>query len=415
MAFRPHMRANGKAVLTFSILLASLEAYSGWTRIGLEGIKVTSITAGKAWGDSILAAGTDSGVYYRLGNGAFKPLTNQGSTVMPAGPTHVRALYLTPDGSRLFAGSDSGLYVFRFTSGLPPLWTKIAGTGLRTNAIAGLGDTMFTASGMGLYKSFDGGQQWSPCTLSFTKQLLPVYTSLAFWGGINVGSDERIGGLGPWMGVAHSPDYGQTWNDISNLAGQAQPLKAVYCLSTYSEIWYAPRRLIAGTAGGVQWIDNLDTGTWSPLDSQLTKASARHLYVTTYSKSNIAMLFASTDSGIFILRRGSPSGQWQCTLQKRAYAVTSFGINDPAEWFAAVEDGVYRYDMTTSTAPRGEKAAPEPLKTRIIVNNRTEMINHIVVPIILYSPSGKKFGKIEPGGVLRKAPLGIFIIRIGSQ
>jgi hypothetical protein len=419
MAFRPHMRANGKAVLTFSILLASCAAYSGWTRIGLEGIKVTSITAGKVWNDSMLAAGTDSGVYSRLGNGPFQPLTNQGSAVMPAGLTHVRALYMIPDGSRLFAGSDSGLYVYRFTSGLPPTWTKIAGTGVRTSAIAGLGDTMFTASGIGLYKSFDGGQQWSPCTLSFTRLKVPIYTSLAFWGGINVGSDEWIGGSPPWIGVAHSPDFGHTWNDISQLPGQSELMKAVYCLSTYSEIWYAPRRLIAGTAGGILWVDNLDTGTWSPLDSQLTKAPARHLYVTTYSKSNIAMLFASTDSGIFILRRGSPSGQWQWTLQKRAYAVTSFGINDPAEWFAAVEDGVYRYDMNTSTTPRGEKSnaisSLGPRHTGIVVNNHENLMNHLSMPIVLYSPNGEKLGSIKSGGVFRQAPLGIIIIQAGHH
>jgi hypothetical protein len=37
------------------------------------------------------------------------------------------------------------------------------------------------------------------------------------------------------------------------------------------------------------------------------------------------------------------------------------------------------------------------------------------VPVMLFSPSGKKLGNIRPGRVLNEAPLGIIIARTGRQ
>jgi hypothetical protein len=343
--------AHPFAAAFISLLLVFCAAYSGWTRIGLDGMKVTAITAGKVWTDTMLFAGTDSGVYSKPKNGAFQPLTNQGSAVMPAGLRHVRSLYLASQ-TQLFAGSDSGLFAYRFTSGIPPAWTKINGIYGSVVAIAGLGDTIAAASQLVIYRSVNGGAVWTACTLSFNQNKHPVYTSFAFWGGINAGSDEWFGSAMPWVGVAHSGDFGHSWADISNLPGQAQPLKAVYCLATYRAAWNTPLRCIAGTASGIQWVDDIDTGSWHPLESQLTMAPARHIYVTTYSKSDIAMLFASTDSGIFISAPKTLSGQWQRTLEKRAYGVTSYVTLEPTEWFAAAEDGVYRYDGSTRVNAR---------------------------------------------------------------
>jgi hypothetical protein len=396
-------------------LLAFCAAYSGWTRIGLDGMRVSAITAGKVWTDTMLFAGIDSGVYCKRKSGEFQPLTDQGSTVMPVGLRHVRSLYMASAHAQLFAGGDGGLYAYRFTSGLPPTWTKINGILGSVAAIAGLGDTLTAASQLNIYRSFDGGAVWTACTLAINQNKHPVFTSLAFFLGINAGSDEWFGSAMPWVGVANSQNFGHSWTDISNLPGQAQPLKAVYCLATYRAAWNTSLRLVAGTASGIQWVDDIDTGTWSPLESQLTMAPARHLYVTTYSKSTIAMLFASTDSGVFILDRST--GQWQWSLEKRAYGVTSFVTSDPSEWFAAVEDGVYRYDESTATRTDPERSLSLhgfEGKTRIVVNNVVDMKNPTDAPVMLYAPNGKQWGSIPAHGILKHAPSGIVITRTGQ-
>jgi hypothetical protein len=404
------------AAVSIALLLAFCAAYSDWTRIGLDGMKVTSITAGKVWTDTMLFAGTDSGVYSKPKNGASKQWTSLGSgECMPAGLKHVRSLYLASQ-TQLFAGSDSGLFSQRFTSGLPPAWTKINGIFGSVVAIAGMGDTLAAVSQLKIYRSVDGGTVWTACTLAFNQNKHPVYTSLAFFQGINAGSDEWFGSAMPWVGVAHSQDFGHTWADISNLPGQAQPLKAVYCLATYRAAWNTPLRLVASTVSGIQWVDDIDTGTWHPLESQLTIAPARHLYVTTYTKSTIAMLFASTDSGVFI--NDPTSGPRQRCLQKRAYGVTSFVNSDPSEWFAAVEDGVYRYDESTATRTDPEMSLSLhgfEGKTRIVVNNVVDMKNPTDVPVMLYAPNGKHLGSIPAHGVLKHAPIGIVIIRAGRK
>jgi len=403
-------------VVTLSVfLLTVFAANAGWTRIGLEGTRVTAITSGKVWSDTLLFAGTDSGVYSKAKNGSFNPMTSPGSTAMPAGLKHAHSLCMASAQAQLFAGTDSGLYSYHFTSGIPPAWFKISGIYGSVVAIAGLGDTIVAATQLVLYRSVDGGTVWASCTLSFNQNKHPVYTSIAFFWGINAGSDEWLGSAMPWVGVANSMDFGHTWNDISKLPGQALPLKPVYCLATYRAAWNTPLRLIAGTSSGIQWVDDLDTGTWRPLESPLTIAPARDIYVTTYSKSNIAMLFASTDSGIFTSAPKTQSSQWQQTLKKHAYGVTSFVTSDPSEWFAAVEDGVYRYDESTpirtiSGMVLSSRGAAE--KTKIVINNGAEMVNTANAALAFYAPNGKKSGSIPAHGVLKHAPFGIVITRI---
>jgi len=149
------------------------------------------------------------------------------------------------------------------------------------------------------------------------------------------------------------------------------------------------------------------------LDSQLTLAPARRLYVTTYSKSTIPMLFASTDSGIFISSPQIQSGTWRWTLKKRAYGVTSFTTGDPKVWFAAVEDGVYQYNEDTPVHAHPEMSITfhsSGVKTGIVVGNRMDLKNVMDAPITLYAPSGKKLGSIASGGGLKQAPSGIVII-----
>jgi hypothetical protein len=170
------------------------------------------------------------------------------------------------------------------------------------------------------------------------------FTSLALWRGINAGSQVSAP-KESWRGVLNSVDNGGTWKSISSVPGFSNA--SVISLTTYSPTYQNPIRLLAGTSGtgGLFWTDDLDTGTWHGLEPLLKNAQARNLYITYHTRSLIADIFASTDSGVFILSDLVKPGEWVLSLKGNAAGVTSFGSIDTKEWFAAMTDGVYRFTL----------------------------------------------------------------------
>ena len=325
-------------------------SFAKWEQIGLKGTVVTSIACGKPWGTPTVFAGTRSdGTFFRMDSSdPFRLLSDLGvDTVEPVLKT-VHCLFLAGGDMILFAGTESGLFRYVFTSGLPPHWTRMTDVpAIPVIAITAHGDTCFCATPGEVYRSFNLGNAWAACS---TRKFLPPlqnmawFTSLALWRGINVGSQVSAP-KESWCGVLNSIDNGESWKGISSVPGFSNP--SVISLTTYSPMYLQPIRLLAGTSGTGKlfWTDDLDTGTWHELDPQLKNVQTRNLYVTYHTRSLIADIFASTDSGVYVLSDLVKPGEWVLSLKGNACGVASFDSIDTKEWFAAMTDGVYRFTL----------------------------------------------------------------------
>ncbi|HMD68073.1 MAG TPA: hypothetical protein VKF42_04275, partial [Chitinivibrionales bacterium] len=291
----------GIPYLTITIALAFgliQSAFAKWEKIGLDNTEVTAITCGKPWLTPYIFAGTKTdGVFYGMdSSGLFRPLSSVGGDTLGPALKAVHCLENGGGGAVLFAGTDSGLFRYVFTSGLPPHWTRMTGVPSEpVFAVTAQGDTCFCATRNEVYKSFNLGNTWAACS---TRNFLPPmqkmawFTSLAIWRGINAGSQVSAS-LMSWSGILNSIDNGESWKGISSVPGFSNA--SVISMTTYRPTWLQPIRLLAGTSGtgGLFWTDDLDTGTWHELNPQLKNAQTRNLYVTYHTRSLIADIFAS--------------------------------------------------------------------------------------------------------------------------
>lgn len=336
---------------TISLLvsISAIPSHALWTQIGLAGKEVPALVMRKAFGDTMLIAGTrNDGVWYQSGSGGqFRLLDNIGSTVMSPFLAGLRALYIQNNEPRLWAGGDSGLAYYRFTSGLPPLWTKVESVpGITVTDITGKGDTLFCCTTADVYRSFNGGTTWAACS---TRKILPPlgnitsFSSLEFVWGINAGS--RFGGaLNSWQGAMNSPDHGGTWNDLSSLCPGSGLLGEVFDLAAYRPSFSAQQRLLAVTGNGIKYVEgDLDTGCWHPFVPQLNAMTPKSMHISYFSRSLEAEFWASGDSGVYLLsNRTNPVG-WARVFDKKTDCVIDNAWVDPTKWYAGTSDGVWMF------------------------------------------------------------------------
>jgi hypothetical protein len=336
-------------------LLLTTACPAAFVPIGLQGDTVSAIAAGRGFGANLVIAGTpDHGVFARYDSSTFMNIGDPAQAGVTAGLRGVRCLLYREDSLQLFAGTDSGLYDYHFTSGVPPAWRKVADIpSTAVTAIACQGDTLACATFREVYRRA-GASAWAACSVTTDlppMERLPTLTSVAFWyQTLNTGSMGNASQF-TWEGVLQTNDGGKSWMDISTLAGQGYRLAPVYTLLSYSESWSAPLRLAAGTADGIHFMVDVDTGVWRPLETQLRGAGiVRRLDLTTRTRSTLAELFACADSGAYMLSSRSGQPSWQRITPLRSYGVCAWRQVDPTEWYVATADGVYRFDLSTAVS-----------------------------------------------------------------
>lgn len=340
------------------LLVSAAWSIAGWGPAGLQGIVITAIDGGRVFGGNVVVAGTAGGDVAMLqDSGLFVSL-------QPPRFGAVRSLELQDDSLLLLVGADSGLYRYRFTSGVQPSWIKC--TGIERGPVTDIiirHDTAYGCTPWEVYQSVDNAGTWSAC---HARDSLPMlgnitsFTSLAFWDAYNsVAAGSRFGGsLNSWDGVMLSIGRNRSWDDISLLPGQTERVGEVRSLVAYSERWNDVEMLVAGAATGVFFVVEIDTGIWHPMEPQLKGVGVNHLDVTFRSRSLLSDLFASTDSGLYVLSTGSASGAWERVARDACYGVASWYTTDPRIWFVATGNGVYRYDvLTTVGLPRAQTKA----------------------------------------------------------
>jgi hypothetical protein len=342
------------AMIALIMALSFLPCLAKWRQIGLAGKDVTallSVVIPPA--DTVLIAGTKSnGVWARKGReGQFLLLDNLGAVSSTPFLKGITNFHLHSKSSLLFAGSDSGLCAYPLVSMIEPMWRKVkTGAESVVTDITGTGDTLFCCTPAEVYRCFNGGTTWEPCS---TRKILPglgnitSFTSLAFCWGVNAGS-KFMGALNSWQGVMNSTDPGGEWRDVSNLGPVSRSLGQVFDLVVYRTRYDAQQRLLAVTGDGLKYVEgDLDTGYWHVLDPQLNVMTPKSIHVSYFSRSLISEFWAAGDSGIYVLSSRINTVDWARLYDKKTNCVIDNAAVDPEIWFAGTADGVWEFGGST--------------------------------------------------------------------
>lgn len=299
-------------------------------------------------GTDLFASTVDSGVYRSTDNGASWKSVNTGL----ANPPYIN--FLMASGSKLFAGSGQGLYLYENNGSS---WNRLGDLKIiNFEALLVNGSTIF-AGGIGAFRSTDNGASWTSVGLtdryvhSFiaipgvsgeTKIFAGTDTGIVLstdngshWAVVNTTptfnflSKPSINGVnlfaGTGEGVLLSADRGTLWTPVNDgMTGIRIGTLASFNDGSGGEILYA-----GSDGGGVKF--STDNGVhWN--QSGLRKGYIYHL---AYDGINI---FAATGSGVAISNNRGES--WFSASEGLASGVNAFALlNDKV--FAATGYGVY--------------------------------------------------------------------------
>ncbi len=330
--------------LTLVIFLLCPFASAQWMQTNgpLGGIAAVNCMA--ASGAILLAGVEGGGVYASADRGANWKRTNIGLTT-----TSVHTLVV--DGAKVFAGTDSGVFV---STNNGAAWTQ---TGLMVgpvNALALRGFELFAGTGDGIFCSTDNGDNWtaavdSGLTYKEVHALATTGTNLVaattYTGGVFVSPNDGASwtwdttGLGSTIvnnfavsgttlfagtfgsGVSFSTDNGTTWKQSGLTNGSVAAFSVV------------GTKLFAGCDGdGVFVSDNGGAG-WTDINDGLMNMS---VYALAASDANIIV---ATASGIFT--RNSKGSSWTkiSVIGNPNVHVTAFAAKG-SELFAGASWGV---------------------------------------------------------------------------
>lgn len=262
----------------------------------------TTLYSGNQAGTGLFKS-TDSGGHWTAINKGLP--TNQGATgALPlvlgfaVDPSHPANLYAGTYGNGLYRSTDGGLN-----------WSPASGA-MRTNYVAavavGQSSTLFAGTlGGGVYRSADNAGTWTPSDAGLD---LALVTSLL--------ADPAVPGTvyaSAFDGVYRSADGGGTWLAVNN----GLPIAPVSALASRSG---NPRTLFAATLGAGVWKTTDGGGTWISSAQGLTDSFVSSLAVdpsnsltlyagTSHSGTGSQRVFKSTDGGATWTQTGLDAGQ----------------------------------------------------------------------------------------------------------
>lgn len=269
-----HMKKMISGCLLIGISLCVNNANAQWTQTsGTAGLNVMSLTSN----GSRIFAGTNSGIYYSANSGAAWGAVNNGV----AGNENVWAM--SNDGSNYFAGTETGAYI---SSDFGANWTGI-NTGMNNvhvKAISSYGTRVYAATygGGGVFISTDDGSNWSAMNSGINNKFM--YSNFAF-----SGSSIFIGAQG--SGIYRSTDIGLNWVEVNTGLPANVSVHAIVVLGT---------KIFAGTESNGVYVSSDNGDHWTAANNGLTNNYIIGMYAignTVFAASPIAGLFMSTDNG----------------------------------------------------------------------------------------------------------------------
>src|ERR1700693_2816261 len=271
----------------------------------------TTLYAGNQAGTGLFKS-TDSGAHWTTINKGLP--TNQGATgALPlvlgfaVDPSHPANLYAGTYGNGLYRSTDGGLN-----------WSPASGA-MRTNYVAAISvvqsSTLLAGTlGSGVYRSADNAGTW---TLSDAGLDIAIVTSLL--------ADPGTPGTvyaSAFDGVYKSADGGGTWLALSN----GFPIAPVSALASRSG---NPRTLFAATFGSGVWKSTDGGGTWTSSAQGLTHPFVSSLAV---DPSNSLTLYAGTNhsgtSSQRVFKSSDGGATWtQTSLDAGQNPITFLAVN----------------------------------------------------------------------------------------
>ena len=265
-----------------------------------------TVWAGNANGFGI-ARSLDSGATWQSANGNLPSVTSGGSTFFPA----IDSVAVAPDGSAVYLATPVGL--FRSTDG-GTNWTALE-TGLNEldfHSVAFLpgqppGTVLAGGHAGGVYRTTNAGADWSASSQGLNESLVTEVVANPGFAGVAYAAATD--------GVYATTDGGASWTRASG----GLPLSSVAALALRFVVSVQPgdqETLFAGTLGDGLW-SSVDGGTtWSPkgsgLDDQFVSALALDpsnvtiLYAgTNHPGASSQRVYKSTDSGVTWTQTGS--------------------------------------------------------------------------------------------------------------
>jgi len=330
----------------------------GWKQVGFAGQEITGIIAGNdafRQEQAVFFPVKDSGIYIMTAtDDSTRRFPN---TFMaddkPVGTVH--SLHVSADGVEAFAGTDSGLYMESLNFASLPAWRRVSALpSVPVYGIASSDSAYCVMTKNELYQSKSGYSTWARCSL-FTpsSETITSYAALTVW--------QHIGFIAATVTEANPPAFesvllgnpGATiWGVMSDIEGCTDLDQAVLSLSTDTT-----GMLYAGTAKGVFFGWDFDTGCWHPVNPQLPMPVKDVKPYSAGSNGNPSDLFAATDSGLYLWSGAASSpGEWQKSLATRTSGVAVVTMESGVRFvYAATDDGIWKYDPAsgvTTARPR---------------------------------------------------------------
>jgi hypothetical protein len=384
-----------KLITVFTTIIITgvvVELYSDWNRIALAEVDITAITTtidpfhnqqpiviiGTKNGDVLSISGPNDSI-------ARYPFLSSIFSDKPSGA--IRSLSISKGGETALACTDSGLYGGSLMFSSLPAWRRIPSIPVEpVNAVTLTDSIWCVATAKELYRTKFPFSAWTPCSIS--KWLpypgsTPNFTSLTTWwsGGIYAGSAAQ--GVNGFSGVLCGGEKGLQWENRTCIYGPCVDSN-VYSLTTGDF-----ETIFAGTSRGIFWSVEFDTGTWHPLSPQVPVTPVRYVCVTRDSSINVREIYASTDSGIYILSPRLNAGKWQLSTRLKSCGIVSLNPSNSNTVYAATENGLWKYVSNASVPTR--RISPVPVfreestemftidGKRILIPSKTKQLKGVYV------------------------------------
>jgi photosystem II stability/assembly factor-like uncharacterized protein len=331
-------------------------ALNRWTTAGPEGARIFRIVGGTESDEPVFALSPDAGVFKTTDRGANWTFMNEGL------PSIVATLYRAADGT-LYASSGGQIFVRRNDATTWEASGTVPEVMITAFAVDTDSDTVYAATGRGIYTSLDGGRTWLAPT-SFTSEVLSLamapngkaYAIITYptygWvltSSIDQGASWQIVKQAPELpsdllidphtgaivlrskGVVYSSgDGGFNWTSLGNDGVPKGFVLGPLSLSSAG-------RIVSTVNVRTYEHDEIARGKWVAVGNQLP-ASYLSLLVTS---SSPRVFYAATEAGIFT--RTEPDQTWVERNHGIPAAVADVAIADsqPSTAYLASAAGVF--------------------------------------------------------------------------